>query len=328
MDAQFFGWGRPELSVERNLGLEAECMDATPGVCLVGDAIGASQPLPGPLARIKKEFKFDEGWSFLPAEAIAYELTDGATLMVTQNIGNCVGNSHGCLLASRIAHEIVLAGDMEVPLGKANMAVPFIAFSYGVGRMEGNMLGPGDGSYCGAQMAGTMKWGFLPSDTPGLEVYGSLPQGTAASGRLFGRSRSEIMKWTDKAKPFQMSEAPRIKTADALVEGVTKKYMPFQICSGWGFKYKGFDEKYGVHIYVRSGSWSHSMQIVAVFCIKGQWFVVIRNQWGQSAAKGSPEIGIPKGCMVITLETFAQWIRSAEVMGIGEIKGRSINPGA
>ena len=328
MDAQFFGWGHPEKSVDQNLGLERESMDSVVGVCSTGDAIGASQPLPGPLAKVRAKFKFDEGWNFLVAENILYEMADGVTLMVTQNIGNCVGDSHCCLLAERIAHEIVLAGDLEAPLGKGNMAVPFIAYSYGVGRMEGGMLGPGDGSYCGAQMAGTMKWGFLPSDTPGLDVYGSLPQGSASAGRLFGRSKAEIMKWTDKAKPFGLAEAPRCKSADDLVTGVTKKFMPYQICSGWGFKYSHYDAKYGVHIYVRGGSWSHSMQIVAVFCIKGQWFVVIRNQWGQNQFKGSPEVGIPTGCMVITLETFSSWIRSAECMGIGEIRGRKLNPGA
>jgi hypothetical protein len=322
-EAVFGGWGQEILTDSKKLYNEQKSVDTlqreTGLVCSVADAVGGTQPKI--IEKVKSQFKFDEGWDFMVAERMVYNMTADQTLMVTQNIGNCVGDSHCCDLAARIAHEIVF-GDGDSPLGSGNMGVPFIAFSYGVGRMEGNMLRGGDGSYCGAQMSGTLKWGFLAADEPGLEVYGSLPQGSAASGRLFGRSKAEIMKWTDKAAKLKLTEAPRAKTAQDVVDGITKKFMPFQICSGQGFVYKGFDSKYGVHLYVPGGRWSHSMQLVAAFAIKGQWFVVIRNQWGQNKHKGSPEIGIAGGCMVITLETLERWMRSSECMAIGEIKGR------
>ena len=321
-----FGWGREDYNDVQNRVEEdrkIEKFSADHGiVCSVADAAGSAVLQAKAMEKLKSFFKFDEGFDFMVAERLVYGLSESETLMIIQNIGNCVGNSHTCLLASKYAHEIFALGDGDSPLGQKNMASPFVAYSYGVGRMEGNMLGPSDGSYCGAQMQGTLKWGFLPADTEGLEVYGSLPQGTSNAGRLFGRSKAEIMKWTGKAQPFQMKEAPRAKTAQDVIDGITKKHIPFQICSGQGFVYKGFDSKYGVHIYVPGGRWSHSMQLVAAFAIKGQWFVVIRNQWGQNKHKGSPEIGIAGGCMVITIEVLERWMRSSEVIGIGEIVGR------
>lgn len=321
----FGGWGDPTKSDAKNLLAEAKRIDAlhaeTGVVCSVADA---KNTLSAKLeARIKTFFHFDEGWDFMVAERLAYNLTAEETMMIVQLIGNCVGASHCALLAARIAQEICAGVDGESPLGLKQLAQPFIPYSYGMGRLEGNMLGGGDGSYCGAQMAGTLKHGFLPCDTPGLDAYGgTLPQSTANANRLFGRSRSELMKWEDKAIGFKLSEAPRAKSANDVKVGIVEKKIPFQICSGQGFVYKGFDAKYGVHLYTFGGRWSHSMQLVACFCIKGQWFAVIRNQWGQDKHKGSPEIGIAGGCMVITLEMLDKWIKSAEVMGIGEITGK------
>lgn len=69
------------------------------------------------------------------------------------------------------------------------------------------------------------------------------------------------------------------------------------------------------------------MQIVMAFKIKGQKFRTIRNQWSHGAHKGSPEIGVAGGCMVITEEDFARWIRDSETIGIGAIQGLPSNPG-
>ena len=100
-----------------------------------------------------------------------------------------------------------------------SLAVPFIPYSYGVGRMVGGMLGPGDGSYCGAQIEGTMKHGFLPCFAEGLDKYAGsgdddLPQGTSNAGRLFGKSKKEIELWTAKAADFDLVEAPKCESAD------------------------------------------------------------------------------------------------------------------
>lgn len=322
------GWGQVDLGLDQNRLVEAKLQNELPVLCSAGETAGASAIIPSIEQTIRSKFKFDEGWDFMVAERMVYKLGDTETLMIPQNMGNCVGDSHCCLLASRIAHEILAEGDPEDPLGYGDLAVPFIPYSYGVGRWVGDMLGPGDGSYCGAQIEGTMKYGFLPCFTTGLkEAYGDLPQSSTSVGRLFGRSKSEISKWTDKAAQFDLLEAPKCESAEDLKTLIVNKKVPIQICSGWGFAYDGFDNKYGVHLYRKSGSWSHSMQLVACFAIKGQWFTVIRNQWGQDQHKGSPEIGIPGGCMVITIELFERWVQSAEAIGIGAIKGLPANPG-
>lgn len=314
------GWGIPSESSRVNLRNEAAAIGKlaaeTNMVCAAVDAIGGSEPNPKIFETIKSKFKFDEGWDFRVAEEMLY----GAELTFNQNIGNCVGASHGMLLSARSAHEIVAKGDPEEPLGLKNLAIPFVPFSYGVGRWVGGMLGPGDGSYCGAQMEGTLKYGFLPCNTEGLsEAYSDLPQGTSSVGRLFGKSKSEIQKWTDKASKFTMAEAPKVRDVEDAKVLVTQKYTPLQICSGWGFRFSHFDSKYGINIYKPGGSWSHSMQIIAIFAIKGAWFVVVRNQWGKTHKDGMT--------FTITIDDFARWLKSAECLGIGELKTAEANPG-
>ncbi len=331
------GWGIEDRNAAQNRIVEqATQLNGEVGKIVVTAkaAVGASTIDPTIEKAIRSRFKFDEGWDFMVPERIVLGFTELETWMARQLIGNCVGDSHCGVLSLRIAHEVVAEGDAEDPLGKGMLGAPFIPYSYGVGRMEGDMLGPGDGSYCGAQMEGTLKHGFLPCFVEGLSQYTSdgdaaLPQGTAAANRLFGRSKSEIEKWTSKATPFKMAEAPKAETGDDAWILVTEKYTPLQICSDWAFKYQRFDDKFQVHMYTRnrSDSWSHSMQVVAMFSIKGQRFVTIRNQWGFDAHRGSPEIGMAPGTFTITFEEFVLWVKQAEVMGIGEIQGMPANPG-
>ncbi len=332
-----FGWGKEKLNASQNRAMEQASQQLpNVGKIIVGakEAVGATPIDPDVEKALRLKMKFDEGWDFMVAERIVQGFSDNETFMARQLIGNCVGDSHCGLILSRISHEILAEGDAEEPLGKLHLGAPFIPYSYGVGRMVGDMLGPGDGSYCGAQMDGTLQYGFLPCFTEGLDKYAgdgdaALPQGTATANRLFGKSKKEIEKWTDKAVNFKMTEAPKAETADEAKVLLVEKFTPLQICSDWAFRYRTFDEKYGVHLYERDpgDEWSHSMQVVAMFSIKGQWFVVIRNQWGLDAHKGSPEIGIAPGCFTITMEEFADWIRQSETMGIGEIQGFPTNPG-
>lgn len=332
-----FGWGEEELSTTKKRVAEQASRDL-PNVGKIvmtaGAAKGASLIESDVEDTLRAKMKFDEGWSFLVAEAICQGFGELETWMARQLVGNCVGDSHCGLILLRISHEILAEGDAEEPLGKLMLGSPFIPYSYGVGRWEGDMLGPGDGSYCGAQMEGTLKHGFLPCFTEGLDKYtgsgdAAFPQGTASANRLFGKSKAEIEKWTSKAVHFKMAEAPVAENADQAKVLMVEKFTPLQICSDWAFKYKGFDEKYQVHVYTRDtrDSWSHSMQLVAMFAIKGQWFVTTRNQWGKDAHKGSPEIGLPPGTFTITFEEFAKWVKDSETMGIGEIQGMPSNPG-
>lgn len=328
---QLMGWGDPTLQVHHNLVRESRSLEkmyeAKPHIFCDGfSARGASPMNPKIEKVIRSKFKFDAGWDFMVAERFVYRLTDAQTLMVAQLIGNCVGDSHCCLLASRIAHEILCDGDAEEKLGIEQLGIPFIPYSYGAGRMVGGMLGPSDGSYCGAQIEASMTHGFLPCYTPGLDVYGgTLPQASANANRLFGKSKAEIMKWEPKALQFDLEEAPKIKSADEAWTAIVDKKIPLQICSGQGFKYKGRDEN-GVEIYVPGGSWPHSLQVVAAFQIKSQRYKAIRNQWGYDAHKGSPNQGIVGGVFVITYETFDRWVKNSETIGIGSIKGLPSKP--
>lgn len=332
-----FGWGKEDKNAVQNRIIE-QATQQLPNVGKIirsaKEAIGATRIEAVVENALRSKMQFDEGWDFMTAERICQGYGKNETFMATQLIGNCVGDSHVGLILCRISHEILAEGDAEEPLGKGHLGAPFIPYSYGVGRWVGDMLGPGDGSYCGSQMEGTLKYGFLPCFTEGLEKYAgdgdaALPQGTASANRLFGKSQKEIEKWTDKAVNFKMSEAPKAETADEAKILMVEKFIPLQICSDWAFKYKGFDDRYGVHLYTRdtSDEWSHSMQLVMMFAIKGQWFVTVRNQWGYDSHRGSPEIGIPPGCFVITMEEFARWIKDSETMGIGEIQGMPSNPG-
>lgn len=329
----YMGWGEKKLQVAQNLLLEAVSQEELPLV-VASEAVGASAMLPSIEAAIRKFFKFDGlGWDFMVAERLLYGLTLEQTLMILQNIGNCVGASHTALLGSRIAHEVFALGQTEEPLGKLLLSIPFIPYSYGAGRWAGNMLGPGDGSYCGAQIKGSMEHGFLPCSTPGLEKYAGsgasdLPQGTASAGRLFGRSKAEIQKWTEKATPFDLLEAPKVKNSDDLWEIMVEKHCPVQICSGVMPTFWKNDSKYGP-LYRMSQRASHSTQIVAAFEHAGQRFFVDRNQWGYGAHYGNPFFGIAKGCMVCPMEEFDKWARQGfEALAIGEIQGLQTNPGA
>jgi hypothetical protein len=325
----WMGWGKTTLTADQNQHAEAALQDALPFVCGADATRGASAMLPGVEAKIRSFFKFDgPGWDLMVAERLLYGLAPDQTLMIPQNMGNCVGDSHACLIASRIAHEVVALGEPEEALGKGQLSVPFIPYTYGVGRWVGGMLGPGDGSYCGAQIEGTETHGYLPCFTPGLETYGDLPQSSTSVGRLFGRSRSEIEKWTGKAKSFDLLEAPKCKTAAEAWDLIVTRQVPLQICSGTMPTFWKFDQKYGFPLYRMGTPASHSTQIVGAFEHKGGRFFVGRNQWGYNAHKGAPEIGIPGGCYVFPAEELSKWLPRAECIGLGAIKGLEANPGA
>jgi hypothetical protein len=314
------GWGNLKLNALQNRVIEANLQEALPNVCLAKDA-RVVEMIPSIEAAIRAKFQFDEGWDFAVAEEMVY----GLLLWIEQNIGNCVGASHVQALADRIAHEILAMGEAEDPLGAGLLGMPFIPFTYGVGRWVGGMLGPGDGSYCGAQIDGTMKYGFLLCSTPGLEKYAGsgadgLPQGTASAGRLFGRSKAEIEKFTSAAKDFDLLDAPKCETGDDVHKCIIETKAPVQICSNWGFAFAGKDSATGLNLYKKSGSWSHSMTIRAVFGIKQRWFWRVRNQWGRQAHKDGDTFVIPA-------ELGAQWVKQAEAIGIGAIQGLPQNPG-
>lgn len=319
----FTGWGDPELNVTQNLVRERATQEALPIVCAAAKAQGR-QMIPAIEAWLRGQFKFDAGWNFLVAEALVYAVY----LWFRQNIGNCVGASHCMLLATRIAHEILAEGDAEERLGEGQLAMPFVPFSYGVGRLVGGLIrSRGDGSFCGAQINATMKYGFLPCYTPGLQEYAGtrdadqLPQGTSAAGRQFGGSQRLLEQWMPYAQAFDLVEAPKPENADEAWQLVADAVSPLQICSGYLPGGLRNDAKYGPIYTVARKYGGHSTQIISAFEYKGERFFVGRDQNGPQHP-GSPLFDFNKWCYVAPLDVLRQWWRrGVECIGIGEIQG-------
>jgi hypothetical protein len=167
-----------------------------------------------------------------------------------------------------------------------------------------------------------MSHGFLPSNTP--QLPGPPPGSTSSVQYSWGNNSGKILnKWRDKAIVFDLKHSVRIRTGDEAWTAVTEALTPLQICSNQGFAYYKWDAKYDIGVYRRSGSWAHSMQIIAAFDIKDQRFAVVRNQWGRKAHKNCGH-GVPLGSFVIYWETFEAWLQNAYCATIGEVQGKQV----
>lgn len=278
---------------------------------------GIEPPEQAVIDACKRAMPFDDGWDFFYAveKCFGTQISPGP-----QQIGNCVGFSD-CLSAVDLqCHECYVKGEPE------NAFVPYVPFSYGAGRVYigGGRLGNGDGSLGSWQIDADVQYGYLPADLPGLEVDSSDPAEPRSEqvNRLWGRSREVLDKWKHLAAPHKIDHGVRITNADEAWESLTKLFRPLTIASNWGFKKKGFDSKYGLNIWTRSGSWAHQMHVRGGFEIKGSRFTRIGNQWGANYHGPSGE-GFPLGGFVVTWDEFARWIKDAAVYARGGFQGRS-----
>lgn len=308
------GWEVEGLTQRKLLLQEKREAEASPIVCGVAYASQAAEIPPAILSLLKLHNKFDAGFSFYTVAKLVY----GIHLMIAQNIGNCVGASHCYAIAYRIAYDILCLGQLEEPLGKENLSMPLIAYSYGVGRDAAGIRGGGDGSTCQGQFDGTKKHGFLPCFMVS-DKFSNLPQGSAAEGRKLGSSIKHCEPYFAMAEKYAIEEAPQVRNAEEAWTMIAEKHRPIQACSGVGFKHKS-DSKYG-DLYVMGGSWSHSMQIPAAFEFKGARFFAIGNQWGFSSHTGNEEMGIPPGSMVVTWDTADKYLRKCHALAVGDIQG-------
>jgi hypothetical protein len=274
---------------------------------------------------VREKFKFDSGFAFWVPEQMVYgkDVEPGP-----QERGTCVGTSHVELLASRIAVEILIEQQPEQPLGLGMAVCPYEPYSYGVGRCNrsGSLGSPrirGDGSNCSWQINATMTHGFLPSNLEGL--VGPPPGSTSSVQGSWGNNSGGVLrKWRPKAIEFDLATSVRVRNGNEAWTALTEILTPIQICSGQGFAYKGWDSKYQIGLYKFSGSWSHSMQLIAGMEIKGERFCVVRNQWGRKAHKDCGR-GIPLGSFAITWATLERWLPNAYAATIGEIKGKQFS---
>lgn len=263
------------------------------------------------------DFPFDDGYAFwVINEHLQAELPPGP-----QTVGNCV--PYGSCLANydRILTELLFFGEAE------QRFVPFVPYSYGAGRVYvGNVNWSSDGSIGSWQIEADMQDGLLPCDCVGLPVrYEDDMQGSASTNHEWMKSRSTLDKWKPQAVELTVGEGSEINSFDELKIAVVNKKQSVTIASNYGFRSKGLDSKYGIVIHVPSGTWSHQMHIRAVFCIKGQWFVYVGNQWGD---KYHPKVadGFALGGFVIFAEVFDSWVKNAECFVRGSINGRTLKP--
>ena len=315
------GWGFEHLSIQKNLYNErilydVMCDNMPEKISFAYDR--EETPIE---KKIRKLFQFDEGWSFHIVEQIIYD----RVLLMSQNLGNCVGASHAQLIASKVAHDIYVSGQNELMFGEntdpqIDSVVPYITFSYQAGKMLAGSRPSSDGSWGNVQQKASLTIGILPCSTPGL--VGPFPQPSASVTRSFGPSM--VKKYQEQASKHLMLDSRQVKSFEELKQAIVVEKTPCQITSGWGFASAGFDTKYGITIFKASGSWAHSMQLIAVFELKGQWFVLVRNQWGDK--HGEIGLGLPRGCFVITSETADRWLKDAFCFTIGDIQMNKIKP--
>ena len=264
------------------------------------------------------DMPFDNGFCFWPIMERVYgkQMSPGP-----QSVGNCV--PYGSCLANfdRMCTELLIDGDSE------SLFTPFVPYSYGAGRVFiGNVYWNGHGSTGAWQIKADMQHGLLPTDIPGVPIrYDDDMQGSASTNSDWMRNRSTLEKWEPNAIDLTIGVGSSIGSFDQLKTAVVDKKQSITIASSWGFGSKGLDNKYGIVVHRRSGSWSHQMHIRAVFEIKGQWFVYVGNQWGTNA---HPKVadGFALGGFVIYAEEFDTWVRQAECYVRGSINGRVFVP--
>jgi hypothetical protein len=322
------GWGEPGDSISHRLIKERYNQETVSYCfCSINDIEVKSNPME---ELCRSMFKFDDGWCFNSSETLLY----GSPLIHNQgNVGSCVGAGGGLALAAKASQEILNEGDPEEPYGTVasgnnfNHAMPFTGYHYGCGRCKriyneasdnfnGTLRDNNDGSYCSVQIWAYRTCGILPNNL--LKIKSS-PFPQSEDVRSWGNNKNnELNNHLDIGRKFLMENSVIVKSSDDIIHVVTNLKQPCHICSGWGFAPDKTDSKYGILLHKKSGSWAHNMTIYGVIKIKDNWFVVVKNSWGEQA---HPEAGrdIPKGCFVITIDLFSRWIKEAECMSIGEL---------
>jgi len=319
------GWGNPTLTTDRNLYHERVSYELMCDNNPERISMAYAREETAIEKKIRSRFQFDSGYLFTEAEKLLY----GSDIHVNQSeygsIGSCVGTSHCTLVCSRIAQEILVEGQREDLFGQLNTntdsVIPYIPYSYGVGRVLIGGGTRGDGSYCSWQINGSLQWGYLPCSTPGLA--GPYPQTQSSNCRNFGSNKTLLLKYTNIAKQYLLTDTRRINTGEELKQAIIIEKAPVQICSSWGFAY--WTDKDGLKLYKPSGSWAHSLSLIGVFEINKNWYAAVRNSWGRDAHKLNPGAGVPDGCFIITLETADKWLKDAQAQTIGEIQGMTLD---
>lgn len=193
------------------------------------------------------------------------------SVLVRQEIGDCVSFGAAIDIAAVAAHEIVRLGEFE------QFKVPFPPYLYGISRVTpegGNGRLRSDGSL-GSWMADTVvKYGVLRADYEGVPSY----SGRTASE--WGASRRPWDKFVDEADNHLIKSAARIRSIDKLAEAVMNGYY-CTIASNRGYSMQLKNDK-GKSWFQGSDNWPHQMSLIAVDTEPDLCFYR-RNQWGENA---------------------------------------------
>lgn len=248
----------------------------------------------------------------------------GANLQwLAQIVGSCVGSSFMRIAATRMMWEAFVLGEPEEVFGTkligTNNVAPFAPYGYRAGRKLGGLNG-GDGSFCSVQIRGAKEYGILPCSAEGL-VSDAFPEPQSASTyRQMGNSNSFLEKFKPQAVKHRLMESEQVREAGTAKMLICEHFKPLQICSMWAFTPSythaswTLEDGSQVVIYKRDTrtSWAHAMSVMGCVQVAGNWFVKIKNSWGNAHRNGD--------YFWITLELFDQWLRDAECMSVGDIE--------
>ena len=254
---------------------------------------------------------WEDGFCFTELEKIAVAKRSD---WIAQIIGSCVASGHIRVIGMRSLAEVVILGDPEGRLGDSTAGLeslyPFGPYSYRVGRAAAGIGGNGDGSTCGGQISGTMKHGFLPCDTPGIDSNRYPEPSSGSIYRSWGANDSRVSKFYAAAEKFDLVESERMETVEDVHRAIMEDLTPVQICSGWGLGPAG-RHKDGFSIYKRRGSWAHNLSLTARRKTRTRdWFTKVTNTWGPNAHEDGEFFMVPD-------DVLASWLKSAYARNIG-----------
>lgn len=242
-----------------------------------------------------------------------------------QMTGSCVASGHARALAWRSLIQIMIFGQFQKLMGRElagpDSLLSFAPYSYGLGRYIGGIHLSGPGSFCAPHGKG-LQQGILDCNTPGLPS--PLPEPDKATYDRWGRNIYHDQ--FKSAATVKLLENFRLTDPDDLLKHLGTSYIPFAICSNWGFAPSGQTIDLGngskLHLYRRSGTWAHNMTLEGIIILPEGAFVIVANTWPETSHKPVP--GLPwddySNCFVIDFESvFKPWLRDAVCMAVGEI---------
>lgn len=220
-----------------------------------------------------------EGKTVLLYKAVAE--VAGAYIVLKQQIGDCVDNSH-CNVVNHLLALAIKAGEPFEWVAETARG-PIYAGSrveVGGGRISG------DGSQGAWAARFLTEWGAIP-----LGKYGEIDltrYDPGLSRRWGAPGRGVPDELEPVLKQYPIKTASRVRTWEEARDALANAY-PVNICSDQGFTQTR--DKDG---FCRaSGSWSHSMVLLGVRADRPG--ALVQNSWGDTGCRGPKALDQPEG---------------------------------